>query len=141
LNHLPFDESSVRCGIALTVKQIEALRPDLKKYEVPDGDWLILRVSPSGKMTFCFVYRAGDRVKRLPLGVFPEMSLAQARQEADKARSDKARGEDLVEAKKWVQETWKQTPTVAEFIDEYLLRWAKPNKSHGRRTNVFWVRT
>lgn len=114
--------------MALTVKQIEALRPELKRYEVPDGDGLILRVSPSGKKTFCFVYRAGDRVKRLTLGVFPEMSLGKAREKARKARSAKIMGEDPVEAKKWVQETWKSTPTVAEFIDEYLQRWAKPNK-------------
>ncbi|MDZ7760823.1 MAG: tyrosine-type recombinase/integrase [Desulfovermiculus sp.] len=114
--------------MALTVKQIEALRPESKRYEVPDGDGLILRVSPSGKKSFCFVYRIGNKVKRLTIGVFPEMSLAQARQEASKARSSKARGEDPVEAKKWAQETWKSTPTVAEFIDEYMQRWAKPNK-------------
>jgi integrase len=114
--------------MALTVKQIEALKPGHERYQVSDEGGLIVRVSPSGKKSFCYVYRVNGKLKRLTLGVFPEMSLAKAREEAGKAKAARDRGEDPVEAKKWAQEAWKSTPTVAEFIEEYLHRWARPNK-------------
>ncbi len=114
--------------MALTVKQIEALRPGKKRYDVSEQGGLIVRVSPTGKKTFCYLYREQGRVKRLTLGVYPEMSLAKAREEAGKAKSARDMGQDPIEAKKWAQASWKSTPTVSEFIDEYMERWAKPNK-------------
>ncbi len=114
--------------MAFTIKQIEALKPGQNRYEITEDGGLSLRVSPKGKKTFCYVYRQEGKLKRLTLGTFPEISLSQARQKLAEAKTSRANGEDPIEAKKWAEEKRKSMPTVSKFADEYIKRWAKPNK-------------
>ena len=41
-----------------------------------------VRVRKSGRRTFMFLYRTGDRRKRMKLGIYPPLSLADARAQA-----------------------------------------------------------
>ena len=41
-----------------------------------------LRVAPSGRKTWFIMYRSGGRLRRLTLGTYPVLSLADAREQA-----------------------------------------------------------
>lgn len=69
---------------ALSVKAIEAFKPKVKRYEVHDllCPGFSLRVFPTGRKVFTVKYRYGLTQRRLPLGVHPRISLAEARNKA-----------------------------------------------------------
>lgn len=69
---------------ALTDKTLEALKPQIRRYEVHDlyCPGLSVRVSPEGRKSFSVRYRYGVKQKRLTIGVYPRMPLAKARERA-----------------------------------------------------------
>lgn len=68
----------------LSRERIEAYLPEAKPYEVPDpgAHGLNLRVLPSGAKSWAFRYSLGGRVSRVSLGLWPSVSLDQARAKA-----------------------------------------------------------
>lgn len=72
----------------LTDATIRALRPRQTRYDVYDDDveCFGIRVTPRGVKSFTFFYRLRGRKKRLSLGVYPSVSLAEARAKAHVAR-------------------------------------------------------
>jgi len=78
----------------LTIPQIRATKPNEKPYKLFDGRGLYLEVAPSGGKWWRLKYRYGDKEKRVSLGVFPRVSLADARIELDKTRALLATGVD-----------------------------------------------
>lgn len=69
---------------ALNAKAIEAFKPQVKRYEVHDllCPGFSLRVYPTGRKVFTVKYRYGLKQRRFPLGVYPRLSLGQAREKA-----------------------------------------------------------
>lgn len=65
-----------------------------------DGDGLFLVVMPSGSKYWQLRYYFGTKEKLLALGVYPEVSLANARERRAQARKVLAAGKDPGEAKK-----------------------------------------
>lgn len=65
-----------------------------------DSGGLYLEVLPSGSKSWKWKYRFAGKEKRLSLGVYPGVSLAQARRDRDKARDLLKGGSDPVQAKK-----------------------------------------
>ena len=65
----------------LTAKTIEALKPREKRYEVRDASLpgFAVRVSTNGQRTFTQKFRLGLKQGRHKLGVYPRISLAEAR--------------------------------------------------------------
>ena len=55
---------------------------------------LALRVSYGGGKSFVFFYRHGGRLRRMTLGTYPALSLAEAREAWRGARQEVARGGD-----------------------------------------------
>lgn len=91
----------------LTVKFIEAAKPGINKEgelvrkEYPDGGTqgvagMYFIVQPSGAQSWAFRYRfpKGGKAKKLTLGTFPRLSLAEAREEARKADYELRSGRD-----------------------------------------------
>lgn len=80
----------------LTPIAIEKLKPQDKRTEVPDAaaKGLYLVVQPSGAKSFAFRYRHRGKPKKLTLGRFPKMSLAEAREAAREALNHVERGHD-----------------------------------------------
>lgn len=72
----------------LTDATVKALKPRPRIYEVYDDDVKCfgVRVCPGGAKTFTFFYRLGGRKKRLNLGEYPFVTLAEARAKAHGAR-------------------------------------------------------
>ena len=69
---------------ALNAKSIDSLKPNTKRYEVHDllCPGFSIRIFPTGRKVFTLKYRYGVKQRRLILGVFPRMSLGQARERA-----------------------------------------------------------
>lgn len=69
---------------ALTVKALDALKPQAKRYEVHDlhCPGMTVRVSAQGQKVFTVKFRYGLAQKRMKLGVYPRLSLSTAREKA-----------------------------------------------------------
>lgn len=78
----------------LNVKSIQAAKPAQREYLVSDGDGLFLRVLPSGKKTWQFIYTQGSRRRKLAFGDVSDVSLSSAREQAQIERARVGSGDD-----------------------------------------------
>ncbi|MDO3510067.1 tyrosine-type recombinase/integrase [Ralstonia pseudosolanacearum] len=69
-------------------------QPKDKSYRLADGLGMYLEVMPNGSKYWRLKYRFAGKEKRLALGVYPGVSLAQARAARDNARRQVAAGTD-----------------------------------------------
>ncbi len=83
----------------ITDTAIRNAKPQEKPYKLFDGRGLYLLVKPAGKY-FRFDYRFQGKRKTLALGVYPDVSLAQARDRLNEARRLIADGVDPGEQRK-----------------------------------------
>jgi integrase len=102
---LPLLLPSDRPGLAgkttmLTYIQINAAKPRAKAYNLTDSQNLYLVVQPNGSKLWRFNYRFLDKQKKLHLGGWPTISLAEARVRRDEARKKIAEGIDPALEKK-----------------------------------------
>lgn len=74
-------------------------KPRAKPYKLADGQGMYLEVAPTGSKYWRMKYRFGGKEKRLAIGVYPEVSLADARDKRDAARKQLAQGIDPSAAK------------------------------------------
>ena len=70
----------------LTDRAIKNAKPDKKPQRLFDGGGLYLEIAPAGGRWWRFKYRFGGKEKRLSLGVYPDVSLADARGRREAAR-------------------------------------------------------
>tara|TARA_B100001123_G_scaffold390883_1_gene468826 strand:- start:1064 stop:2218 length:1155 start_codon:yes stop_codon:yes gene_type:complete len=82
----------------LTVKQIQALQPREREYKVFDGEGLYLLVTPSGGRSWKLKYYQDGKERKISLGKYPKVSLAEARQLAREKRDILDKGLDPREA-------------------------------------------
>lgn len=113
--------------IKLTAKIVEGMKPSGKRIQAFDTEQrgLCLRVSTSGEKSFSVVYKHGGRMKRLTLGRFPDVSLADARSRTREALRDVASGTDPQQEKQMVR----LADTFAELVDVYLEKYANKKRS------------
>ncbi|HXS73595.1 MAG TPA: integrase arm-type DNA-binding domain-containing protein, partial [Rhodanobacteraceae bacterium] len=78
----------------LTALVARKAEPQEKPYKLAAGGGLYLQVMPTGAKYWRWKYRYGNKEKRIALGVFPEISLAQARTLRDEARAKLRAGID-----------------------------------------------
>jgi integrase len=71
----------------LTTLAVKAAKPAEKPYKLADGGGLICLVTPAGGKLWNLRYKLDGREKKLSLGAFPGVGLAEAREAADKARA------------------------------------------------------
>ena len=73
---------------SLTKVSIDKASAGQDRKETPDGSvpGLYLVVQPSGVKSFALRYRYGGKSKKLTLGRYPTLSLADARQKARQAK-------------------------------------------------------
>lgn len=63
----------------LTEPKVKAARPDVKEYKLSDAGGLYLLIRPTGKKYQKYKYRFHGKEKKLSIGVYPEISIKQAR--------------------------------------------------------------
>ena len=113
--------------VKLTDRLLKNLKTDKSVQEFWDRSFpgsLGVRVRNSGRKTFMFLYRAGGRRRRMKLGIYPALSLADARSQAFNLLGAVQRGEDPAEQRR--QE--RRAGTFEELAELYLERHARPYK-------------
>ena len=78
----------------LTDLQIRHFEPAERPYKKADGGGLYIEVTPSGSKLWRLKYRFHGAEKRLSMGRYPDVSLADARKARDEARVRLAAGRD-----------------------------------------------
>lgn len=71
-----------------------------KTFKVSDEKGLYLEVNPNGSKYWRLKYRFAGKEKKLALGVYPEISLKEAREKRDNARKQIQEGVDPSQEKK-----------------------------------------
>lgn len=80
--------------MALSDLAVRSAKPRDKAYKLADGRGLHLLVAPTGGKLWRFRYRVEGREKLLSLGIYPDVSLAKARERCSEARALLAEGID-----------------------------------------------
>jgi len=113
-----------------TDRSIAALKPKAKIYEVwEDGrTGLGVRVSPKGRKSWNYMYRFDGRARRMTLGTYPAVGLANARVKHANAKELLAKGTDPGALHVEKRRTERQAETVQNLVDEYLEKYARPRK-------------
>ena len=72
--------------MALTELEVKKTKPTDKQQKLTDGGGLYLLIHPNGGKYWQMAYRFGGKQKTLSLGVYPDISLADARDRREQAR-------------------------------------------------------
>ncbi|WP_447874397.1 tyrosine-type recombinase/integrase [Serratia fonticola] len=108
----------------LTDIKVRTSKPEEKQYKLTDGNGMHLLVHPNGSKYWRLQYRFGGKQKMLALGVYPDVSLADARARRDEARKQIANGIDPSDKKK----TDKVEQNEARTFEEVAIEWHATNK-------------
>jgi integrase len=113
-----------------TDKDIQSLKPKAQRYDARElsGDGFAIRVSPSGEKSWVFFYSFEGRKRRMTLGSYPHLSLAEARKKHREALRTLQREIDPGLEKQNKQADARLSSTVDDLINEYIEKWAKPRK-------------
>jgi integrase len=114
----------------LTDRGIAALKAKAKRHEVWEGGrtGLGVRVSTVGRKSWVYMYRFNGTPRRMTLGTYPAVSLADARVKHAKAKADLEKGIDPGDEKLKRKTAERNAETVADLVEEYLEKWARPRK-------------
>jgi len=105
----------------LTDTAIKNAKPSDKTARMFDGGGMYLEISPAGGKWWRLKYRYGGKEKRLSLGVYPDVSLKDARQRRDDARKLLADGVDPGENRKAVKAN--KTERAANSFEVVAREW------------------
>lgn len=78
----------------LTDEVINTARPGIKPVKLTDGRGLFILLAPTGGKWWRYKYRFGDKEKQFSLGVYPTVSIAEARAKHAEYRAMVAEGVD-----------------------------------------------
>ncbi|MEA9395091.1 tyrosine-type recombinase/integrase [Lelliottia amnigena] len=118
--------------MALTDVKVRSAKPMDKPYKLTDGEGMHLMVHPNGSKYWRLQYRFDGKQKMLALGVYPEISLSEARQRRDEAKRQVANSIDPSEKKKVEKQARKVA--VENTFKSVALEWheyKRPNWSKG----------
>ena len=84
----------------LTIRQIDTQKPRDKAFKLSDGGGLYLLVNPNGSRYWRLKYRFAGKEKLLAVGVYPDVTLAQARNRREEAKKLLGEGKDPAQERK-----------------------------------------
>lgn len=111
--------------MALTDTAIRNAKPAEKAYSLTDERGLSIQIQPSGGKWWRYRYRFDGKEKMLSLGVYPDVSLKDAREKRDEARKLIANGVDPSQLRKATKSA-KQERAANSFealCREWLEKW------------------
>lgn len=116
---------------ALTDKTVAALKTNKKSHEF--RDMLLpgfgVRVYKSGRKAFTLCYRYGTSQRRVHLGNYPIIKLADARKKATEILRLVGEGIDPLKTRR------KSIVSTREAVDSFILQYAKPRNKNWRETS------
>ncbi|MCY9777943.1 tyrosine-type recombinase/integrase [Proteus mirabilis] len=121
----------------LTDMAIKKAKPREKVYSLGDGNGLSLIVEPNGSKGWRFRYQFNGKSKMISLGIYPVITLNEAREKRDNARKLVANGVDPSEARK--EERNKVSGQSENTFKRITLEWFNGRKdrwSEGYRDDM-----
>ena len=119
--------------MALTDIKVRTAKPTDKQYKLTDGSGMHLLVHPNGSKYWRLQYRFDGKQKMLALGVYPEVSLADARARRDEARKLLANSIDPGDKKKNDKVEQEEARTFEQLAIEWHATNKKWSEEHSRR--------
>ncbi len=118
----------------ITAAKIAKIPSKDKPYKVADEHGLYLYITPSGGKLWRYGYRYGGKKKTLAIGVYPGISLADARDKRDAARIQLNNGFDPCEIKKAQKALLTARATAGQTAEtfEAIAREWHEKWSHGK---------
>ncbi|MEZ3499808.1 tyrosine-type recombinase/integrase [Pantoea sp. KPR_PJ] len=121
----------------LNARTVDTSKAKDKAYKLSDGGGLYLLVNTNGSRYWRLKYRVAGKEKLLALGVYPDVSLADARAKRDEAKRTLAAGGDPGE----VKQTEKQAKilAVSNSFEALAIEWhehKRPNWSQGYASDI-----
>ena len=125
----------------LSAVAVNHAKPREKPYKLTDGRGLYLLVTAKGQRYWRFNYRFAGKAKTLAFGVYPDVTLADAREKRDAARRIIAAGEDPTAKKKReeAEERARAEETFGIIADEWLDRLEKEGRSNSTLSKMRWL--
>jgi len=125
----------------LSEVKVRNSKPQDNAYKLFDGGGLFLLVTPAGGKLWHFKYRFDRKEKKLALGTYPEISLADARQRRDEARKHVALGVDpgaIRKAQKQAKAEETETFEVIarEWHTKFINQWSEGHAATTMRRMV-----
>jgi integrase len=125
----------------LTKITIDNLQSGPARREIPDGKahGLYFVIHPTGAKSWAVRYRFNGKPRKLTIGPYPDISLAQAREKAAKAKgklADKIDPGAEQQAEKAATKAKARQPSnsVEKVIEDFIALYAKPNTRDWRET-------
>jgi integrase len=109
--------------MALTDIQVKSAKPKEKDYKLSDGGGLYLLVATTGGKRWRLKYRFHGKEKLLALGIYPDISLSEARNRRHEARNLVANGIDPSAEKKVAKEA--KAALQANSFETIAREWHK----------------
>lgn len=119
--------------MALTDIKVRTAKPTDKQFKLTDGSGMHLLVHPNGSKYWRLQYRFDGKQKMLALGVYPEITLADARARRDEARKLLANGVDPGDKKKNDKVELEEARTFEQLAVEWHATNKKWSEEHSRR--------
>lgn len=120
--------------MALTDTKVRSAKSEEKEYSLVDGDGMFLLIHPNGSKYWRFRFRFGGKQHLMAFGVYPDVSLADARKKREEARKLVAAGIDPREHKRAVKEEQaKEIITFEKVAREWLVTNQKWSEDHANR--------
>ena len=116
--------------MALTAVEVRSLKPRDRAYKVSDSGGLQVHVQPTGQRYWRYAFRWAGRQQTMALGVFPAVSLSEARSKRDAAKKLLASGTNPATI---VREA-KRAALLAEQVTFKVVaeEWVAKNAREGR---------
>jgi integrase len=125
----------------LTDIAVRKAAPKLSQYKVADGGGLYLLVRPDGARYWRMDYRLSGKRGTLALGVYPTVSLADAREKRDIAKRQLAAGIDPAVRRKLdkIAAEKSRKHTFRLIADEWLEKLAREGKAPATLEKTKWL--
>jgi hypothetical protein len=108
-----------------------------KIYVITDEKGLCLEIYPNGSRYWRLYYRYGGKKKRIALGIYPEISLKEAREKREESRKVIRDGNDPAQIRKKQKIETKEN--VVNTFENIAREWFKKNKDAMAERHAFYV--
>ena len=120
----------------LTDVTVRNAKPGSKIKRMFDSGGLYLEVAPSGGKWWRLKFRFGGKEKRLSLGVYPTISLKEARERRDEAKKMLANGIDPAAERKAEKEQQRAQDESFEYVARQWHEKFTPTWTHGHAQRI-----
>jgi len=127
--------------MALKDVEIRALKPSERVYKCTDSNGLYVEVHPNGSKLWRYKFSHLGKDKRIALGRYPDVGLAEARRKRDDARRKLQDGVDPVAERKHdkLVAVYKAANTFSDVAKEYIDKMVAEGRADTTTTKANWL--